>query len=303
MDPTLLYFASGESLYGGACLLILMATISPLLSNGWALRARNVGACVALAMMVMACPPFSWVVDAFFGAVFLAWFVAYNRASFGQPMSKARMVILPLMSLLLFALTASEWLHRRIPVIKSDPSDNLVVIGDSISSGLGTRNPAWPSVFQELTGIRVKNLSKPGATTADGEAMTNEVTAADRLVLIELGGNDLISGEPADNFSRRLDAMLQRLASPGRNVLMFELPLLPNRIAYGRIQRRLAAKYQVSLIPKRCLAGVLGGRGATSDGLHLTETGAREMAQVVIRILSPILLTRSNVSTDPSTHP
>jgi len=37
-------------------------------------------------------------------------------------------------------------------------------------------------------------------------------------------------------------------------VVMFELPLFPHMIAYGRIQRGLAAKYEVWLIPKRFFA-------------------------------------------------
>jgi len=67
---------------------------------------------------------------------------------------------------------------------------------------------------------------------------------------------------------------------------MFELPLLPQMIPYGQAQRQLAKKYGVVLIPKRFLAGVLAGADATSDGLHLTEIGARRMAFLVARVLS-----------------
>jgi lysophospholipase L1-like esterase len=62
----------------------------------------------------------------------------------------------------------------------------------------------------------------------------------------------------------------------------------------------LATKYDVLLIPKRFLVDVLGGANATSDGLHLSEDGARRMATLVARTLSPVLkspLVNSNART------
>jgi len=103
--------------------------------------------------------------------------------------------------------------------------------------------------------------------------------------LVEIGGNDLLSGVPSSEFGRSLEAILSKLAAPGRTVVTFELPLLPHRIAYGQIQRRLAAKYGVWLIPKRYFVRVISGPDATSDGLHLTTTGARRMANLVSLVL------------------
>jgi hypothetical protein len=65
---------------------------------------------------------------------------------------------------------------------------------------------------------------------------------------------------------------------------MFELPLLPNYIAYGQIQRRISRKYGVFLIPKRYFAGVLSGAAATTDGLHLSQIGTRRMATIVSQV-------------------
>ena len=70
---------------------------------------------------------------------------------------------------------------------------------------------------------------------------------------------------------------------------MFELPLLPNRVAYGRIQRRLASKYGVWLIPKHYIVEVIRGSNATLDGLHLSQNGARQMASLVAGFLSSVV--------------
>ena len=127
---------------------------------------------------------------------------------------------------------------------------------------------------------------------ADGLSLANRVTEQDHLVLIELGGNDLISGERADDFERSLAEVLAKLASPKRTIVMFELPLLPQWTAYGRVQRRLANRYGVWLIPKRFLTAVISGKDATSDGLHLTDLGVRRMASLVAHVFSPVLKTR-----------
>jgi acyl-CoA thioesterase I len=111
----------------------------------------------------------------------------------------------------------------------------------------------------------------------------------DHLVLIEMGGNDLLMGVSSEDYGKTLDALLSKVATPNRIVVMFELPLLPNKIAYGQIQRRLSAKYRVSLIPKRYFASVIGDASATTDGLHLSDSGAQRMASLVAQALSSLL--------------
>ena len=143
--------------------------------------------------------------------------------------------------------------------------------------------------FQLMTAIRVKNLARMGAEVPDALKMADEAQREDRLVLIEIGGNDLIAGISSTEFSSNLESLLRRLTMPGRTIAMFELPLLPTRIGVGQSQRRLASQYGVWLIPKRCFTDVLGGANATSDGLHLSPQGARKMAALVAKILAPVL--------------
>ena len=76
---------------------------------------------------------------------------------------------------------------------------------------------------------------------------------------------------------------------PEREILMFELPLPPFHHNFGRIQRKLARKHGVALIPKRLFAQVLAAPGSTSDGLHLSEKGATLMADTVKDLIMPAL--------------
>jgi acyl-CoA thioesterase-1 len=289
MNPAALYFASGDSLYSGGVLLLLAIVASPHLKRRWMLLARNIASWSALALIVMACPPLSWPVSLMLLALFGAWFIASNIAPPPATLVRLRSGAAIVLFLSVLTLSASELAHRKMPLITGLPSDHLAIIGDSISSGIDLLSPAWPTIFQQITGVPVKNLSKPGAEVIDGRAMAERITPDDRIVLIEVGGNDLLSGTPSVEFGRNLDRLLSKLVAPERTIVMFELPLLPNRVAFGRIQRQLASRYGVWLIPKHYFVEVLGGSNATLDGLHLSPNGARQMALLAAGFLSSVM--------------
>src|SRR5258708_8989363 len=81
-----------------------------------------------------------------------------------------------------------------MPAIVGIPSDHLVVIGDSISSGIDSHVPAWPVVMQQSTGVPVKNLSRPGAQVAEGQDMAGEGIKKRPLLLICDRGERLFCG-------------------------------------------------------------------------------------------------------------
>jgi acyl-CoA thioesterase I len=289
MNPAVLYFVSGESLYSGVGLLVLAIVISPFLHSRRALLLRNITAWLALAMIVMASAPFTWITYVILYGSFLFWYLASRLATPTGTKAKVQLASAALLFTLLAVLSASEFIHRRMPRIAGAPADQLVVIGDSISSGIDPRVQAWPVLLTQMTGVPVKNLAQPGTQTIEGLDMARKIDSADRVVLIEIGGNDLLSGVPTKDFERALNALLLNVTGPGRMVIMFELPLLPQRISYGRVQRRLAAKYGVQMIPKRYFVDIIRGADATSDGIHLSDVGARRMAVLVAQVLSTIL--------------
>ena len=292
MNPVALFFASGDSLYAGSVLLLLSVAIPPTVKRRSVLQVRNVIAWLALLAMVMACPPFGWTVDVIFVAVFILWYLAANWAERHYLAARWRAATATVLVLLAVGLSASELRHRAMPRITAAAGDHLVVIGDSISAGLGGSGQAWTVVFQKMTGVPVKNLAQPGARAIDGLAMAEKLTAEDRMVVIELGGNDLLDDAPSAQFARDMENLVAKVVAPGRTVLMFELPLLPHKIGFGRVQRRVVAEHGIFLIPKHCFTAVLSGVDATSDGLHLSKPGAEHMAALMAKVVSPVLKSR-----------
>ena len=92
------------------------------------------------------------------------------------------------------------------------------------------------------------------------------LTLGDGVVLLEIGGNDVLGSTSARDYERDLDKLLGLLTAPNRQIIMFELPLPPFYNEFGRAQRHVAEKYRVLLlIPKRIFyKRVDGGKGRPS---------------------------------------
>ncbi len=176
----------------------------------------------------------------------------------------------------------------RVPQIPCGNHRALVVLGDSLSAGLGEgEGVPWPFQLRDAHKITVFNLSEAGATTADALRQIKTTDNFPGLIVVELGGNDLLGGRSCAEFEHDLNGILSYLHDHQRTVVMLELPLLPGKNPWGVVQRRLAAHYRSHLIPKRLLVNVLASQGATVDTLHLTGTGHQRLAEMVWSTIEP----------------
>lgn len=172
--------------------------------------------------------------------------------------------------------------HQRMPVITIKKDQPIYIIGDSISAGIGGTEKNWPDVWASRSGRDVTNLARPGATVSNAlNYQLAGINSPNAIIFIEIGGNDLMGTTTSKEFHSHLDQLLSGLHEAGHQLVMFEIPLLPLCNSYGRSQRTLAEKYGVILIPKRFLIDVFETKGATLDGLHLSQIGHDEMARRV----------------------
>jgi acyl-CoA thioesterase I len=157
----------------------------------------------------------------------------------------------------------------------------LYVIGDSVAAGIGGVEATWPKLIARNHQVDVVDLSRAGASTAEAQEQAGKLPPSGGIVLLEIGGNDLLGSTSAEEFGRELDQLLGRVCKPGRIVLMVELPLPPFCNGYGQAQRRLCAAYGVVLIPRRVIMRELTRKGATIDGIHFTREGHERMAEAM----------------------
>jgi acyl-CoA thioesterase-1 len=170
---------------------------------------------------------------------------------------------------------------------KPDLRERLVVIGDSLSAEDFTEGgDPWPTLLAREHAIEVVNLAFSGATARSAEKRLTPDDVAGALVLLEIGGNDVLGSTSPAEFERDLDRLLTKICRPDNAVVMLELPLPPLYNRFGEIQRRLASRHCVILIPKRYLASVLIGERATLDGLHLSPAGHQKMAEMIWQLFA-----------------
>jgi acyl-CoA thioesterase-1 len=281
-----LHLASGAGFFSGMA-FVLAAVALVLPRRHWARGLAWVFASVGVLLVALSATPLPWWAYAS-GAVLLLVALLVNTL---RPRTRTGLLSSVAAVVACVTIVTAEGRHHLRQDVSAASARTLYVIGDSLSAGVGTESaPTWPAVIRSQHGIDVVNFSRDGATVASAlRELDRHPPIGGGLVLLEIGGNDQFGRTPTAEFEANLAALLSRVAGPGRVVVMFELPLLPFNNAYGQVQRRLAAEHGVVLIPKRVLVHIVSPAGATTDGIHLTAEGHRQMAERVWTIVGPAL--------------
>jgi acyl-CoA thioesterase I len=283
MNPILLYFSDGTTYFVGLLLVVLAETIMLFLGSRIARPILTVATIMGIILAVISATPIPlwaylfWIVPALIGLVLL------NRKSSPRKLLIAANSVLLMTTL---ALCAYEARYRFCPKISIPEGTIVYVLGDSISAGLGTDERCWPTVLADLMRLRVVNLARPGAKVASAIVQAKDITAPNSLVIVEIGGNDLLGGTDASAFRGALNKLVTSLRANNHDVLLLELPLFPFKNAYGEAQRDIAAKHGAALLPKRYFSQVLGTENATLDGLHLSQAGHEAMARIIANVIA-----------------
>ena len=193
----------------------------------------------------------------------------------------------------------------RTPSPSPTPSENvpkIVAFGDSLTAGYGlSPSESYPALLQKMLdadGFRyeVVNAGVSGDTSAGGVRRIDWSLDAGgvRVVILELGANDFLRGQPVAETKKNLAAVIARSKERGARVLLAGLhPPTEARDEYLRqidaAYKSLAEEQGVTLIPF-FLEGVAGEEGLNQpDGIHPNAQGTRLVAATVYRHLRPML--------------
>jgi acyl-CoA thioesterase-1 len=280
------HFFSGDALFTGtsAILLGLILSLSrDFKGRGTAVRTLTLTGMLFVTAAAIPLPHWLYVL---WGMSLVIWLACEMRKSGG---SRCVIVISRVLAATM-TVAAPMWELAWRAEQFGDPQSQaiLYVIGDSISAeAVHSDERTWPARLRDGRHVNVANLSQIGATVRSALRQAEHVEQGSSFVLIEIGGNDILGETSLRRFAADLDALLSRLRRPDRQLVMLELPLPPFYNGYGVTQRRLAKKHGVVLIPRREFAGVIFAADATTDGLHLSETGQQLMADMLWRHISP----------------
>ncbi|MBI3865785.1 MAG: lysophospholipase [Planctomycetia bacterium] len=298
MSLIALHFASGAAFFTGtACLLVGVLVVTRRRGRFASAVGRLLILLGVFAVVISASPLPVWAYG-----IWLASLVAWGTTSARTKPPKRLWRTMGLVSCVGWSLMAVSWeLSYQLPP-RPPPGQwqRLVVVGDSLSAEDFTEGgDPWPKRLARDHRIRVDNLAFSGAQSASAAKRIADDDLSGALVILEIGGNDLLGAIAADDFERGLDRLLSLVCRDDNAVVMLELPLPPLYNRYGEVQRRLAGQYRVSLIPKRYFAGVFAGSTATIDSLHLSAVGHRKMADMIWTFVAPAI----SDSAHPTPHP
>jgi len=177
----------------------------------------------------------------------------------------------------------------------------VVFLGDSLTAGLGlASDQAYPSLLARALrddGIpaRVVNAGVSGDTSAGGLRRLRWLLAQrPAVVVVGLGGNDALRGQPVAEIERNLRAIVAEARQAGARVLLLGMLLPPNygpdyTGSFAAIYPRVARDLHVPLVPF-LLAGVGGVADLNqADGIHPTAAGQVKVAANVKPYLEELL--------------
>ena len=191
----------------------------------------------------------------------------------------AHMLVLSLLLLAPAAAYAQTTAARETKPVK------MVVLGDSLSAGLGLSAPAaFPARLQKALqskGIAVDmiNAGVSGDTSSGGrDRLDWSVPEGTQAVILELGANDALRGIDPKVTRSALTDILTRLKARGISVLLCGMVAPPNYGAdysarFNAIYPDIARQFGVPLYPFFLEGVATEARLNQPDGLHPTAEG------------------------------
>jgi lysophospholipase L1-like esterase len=169
------------------------------------------------------------------------------------------------------------------------PGAMVLALGDSLTFGTGaTPETSYPAVLAGLSGWKVVNAGVPGDTSAQALERTPALLQVHQpvLVLLSVGGNDLLRGLPEADTRANLQRICELARDAGSQVLLIAVPrpsavgafvgLLSDHPMYAEVAAALQLPLQA-----QGWATVLADQSLRSDRIHANARGYAQMARSV----------------------
>ncbi len=191
--------------------------------------------------------------------------------------------------------------QQQTPPTEIDNRPRIVALGDSLTAGLGVPpDESYPSRLQRRLdksdySYRVINAGVSGDTSAGALRRLNWVLKSQpSIVIIELGANDGLRGQPVKNIYENLRQIIQGLQEAGVTVLLTGMMIPPNYGAaytsqFNEMYAKLADEFHIAFMPF-FLEGVAAHRALNqADGIHPTGEGYGIIIDNLFEVLEPLL--------------
>lgn len=172
----------------------------------------------------------------------------------------------------------------------------VLALGDSLTAGLGVASgEAWPEQLAALTGWGVINGGVSGNTSGDAllrlPALLEEHDPV--LVLVTLGGNDMLRHVPLVETVANLEQILDMINEHGAKAVLLATPkpsamgAVFKNLSAADLYRRVADERAVPLI-EDAIADILSDPQLKGDPLHPNAAGHAQLSRKIFAALKTI---------------
>jgi acyl-CoA thioesterase-1 len=175
----------------------------------------------------------------------------------------------------------------------------LLVLGDSLSAGYGiNQESGWVALLGKDLGDShsIINGSISGDTTGGGLNRLPRLLEefSPDYVLLELGGNDGLRGQPLNLMKSNLQAMINLVREAGAEPVLFGMRLPPNygrrySDAFAAVYPQLSEAEKVLLIPFQLEELSVTEGMIQEDGLHPTALAQPIIKDVIKGYIQPLM--------------
>jgi acyl-CoA thioesterase I len=177
----------------------------------------------------------------------------------------------------------------------------VLVMGDSLSAGYGIKvEEGWVSLIQQELAkkqqAKIINASVSGETTSGGLTRLPALLSQHKpdIVILELGGNDGLRGQPIKTMKENLQTMIKLSQDSGAKVVLAGMQIPTNYGARYTTQfkesySQLAEENKVVLIPFFLEGVAARSELIQNDGIHPTAAAQPIIAKNVLPVLLPLL--------------
>lgn len=191
--------------------------------------------------------------------------------------------------LLIAQLSLSACSSAKPAALPPLPTDaKILAFGDSLTAGYGTTtDKAYPAVLSQLIKREVINAGISGETSAEGRSRLAQVLDdhEPRLVILCLGGNDMLRKMDRAEMKANLAAMIEEIRGRGMRVLLLGVPQpallgLESDPVYAELAQRYELPIENEIFPE-----LLSDKSLKSDQIHLNAQGYAQLAQAIAKLL------------------
>lgn len=191
------------------------------------------------------------------------------------------------------------WLLLLVAVPAIGAAQTIVVLGDSLSSGYGLGSaPSWVAILserleREAYEYDVVNASIPGDTSSGALNRLPRLLErhAPEFVIVELGGNDGLRGQPVDLLRNNLSRIVELVLESGAEPILTGIQMPPN---YGQayteqfaaVYPEVAERYEIAFVEFLMQGVALDPTRMQPDRIHPNSLGQEPMFENVWSVLA-----------------